>query len=301
MTTTDEVRLPAQRSGAELVAAYAAAWNAHDGAQVAALVGGSYSDPMLAAPVRGADLAGLVDALCAAFPDLRFEPVRTVETADVAVFEWVMHGTNTGSPLPGAPAPTGGSVALPGVDVITVVDGRIDDVVGYFDQKAFVEQLGLRTLVVPQDGWPVTFGTSTRVDLGSTTQPGALTMTWLEVADDEQDELVRRSTDIVTALASDPGFIGFQSTTIGTLNTTLTAWTSPQAAEAAVARATPHEQARKHVEGGGFGKQGWTSFWQPYRLNPQFVRCACGEGASFADGPTATCVCGQVLQARPYL
>jgi hypothetical protein len=39
------------------------------------------------------------------------------------------------------PQPTGGTCDLPGVDVITVGLGGIVSVVGYFDQKTFVEQL----------------------------------------------------------------------------------------------------------------------------------------------------------------
>ncbi len=61
-----------------------------------------------------------------------------------------MRGTNDGAPLPGTAAPTGGTLDLPGVDVITTAGDRIIDVVGYFDQKTFLEQLGRRVLVVPE-------------------------------------------------------------------------------------------------------------------------------------------------------
>lgn len=288
------------RSPAELVEAYAAAWNAHDGAAVAALVSGSYVDPTLAEPLRGDAVAAMVDGLCAAFPDLRFEHVATLVDGDRCVFEWRMRGTNDGAPLPGAPAPTGGTIDLPGVDVVTTEAGRIVDVVGYFDQKAFVEQLGLQTLVVPQDSWPVAFGTSSRLDLGHTAVPGALTMTWIEVPPEQQGELVSRSTAIVTALASEPAFLGFQSTTVGTRNTTLTAWTSPEAAAAALARNAPHQEAVQRMEA-GFGQRGFTSLWQPYRVNGQFADCACGAGVAFEGAPSVTCGCGATVEASPYL
>jgi hypothetical protein len=67
--------------------------------------------------------------------------------------------------------------------VITVGAEGITSVAGYFDQSTFVSQLGLQAIVVPRDEWPVAFGTSHRVNLGNTTVPGALSMTWIEAAD----------------------------------------------------------------------------------------------------------------------
>ena len=303
MPQTSDVQVPAQsvgRTPTELVQDYAAAWNAHDGAAVAALVGGSYVDPTLPEPLSGPAVAAMVDGLCAAFPDLRFEHVSSTEQGDRVVFEWRMHGTNDGAPLPGAPAPTGGTIDLAGVDVITTSAGRIVDVVGYFDQKAFVEQLGLQTFIAPKDEWPVAFGTSIRMDLGHTAPPGAMTFTWIELEDGEEGELISRTTDILTALASEPSFLGFQSTTVGNRNTTMTLWTSPEAAEVALARNTPHTDARGRVERDRFGVRGFTSFWKPFRTNPQFVECGCGRHVPFVDGPTATCECGAQHDASPY-
>ncbi len=59
--------------------------------------------------------------------------------------QWVMRGTNTG-PFGGGPS-TGQSVALPGADFISVEGDKIRSVQGYFDQKTFVEQLGLQVIV----------------------------------------------------------------------------------------------------------------------------------------------------------
>ena len=287
----------------ELGERYLAAWNAHDGAAVADLVTGSYSDPTLPAPVRGPAIAAMVDGLCAAFPDLRFDHVAALVDGDKLVLQWRMRGTNDGAPLPGAPAATGGTIDLPGVDVITTANGRLLDVVGYFDQKTFVEQLGLQALIAPRDTWPVSFGISNRVDLGKTAVPGGLTMTWIEVSDDaQQAELVERSTKIVTALASQPSFLGMQATTIGRRNLTLTLWTSPEAAEAALGRNSPHGEAMGRVEQEDFAVRGFTSFWKPHRLNTQFVRCPCGKYPSAKDGtPTVTCECGIVLDVHPYV
>lgn len=288
----------------ELAQRYLAAWNAHDGTVVADLVTGTYGDPALPEPVHGPVLAAYVDGLCAALPDLHLVDERPpVVDGDRVVVSWRMRGTNDGAPLPGAPAPTGGSCDLPGVDVLTFAHGRLVDVRGYFDRTSLLEQLGLVTFVLPQDGWPISYGTSVRADLGHLDVPGALSMTWIEVADDaEQAELLQRSTEVVTALAGDPAFLGWQATIVGRRNTTLTLWTTPAAAEAALARNVPHARAAARRLQEGFGGHGFTSLWQPYRLNSQLVTCACGRVVAFADGATrASCECGVSVQARPYV
>jgi steroid delta-isomerase-like uncharacterized protein len=302
-----ESTLPQQRvSDAEAAAtAYFAAWNAHDGAAVAALVDGTYVDPTLPGPISGEELAGNVAALVAAFPDLQFVHESTHVDGHVVVGRWRMQGTNDGAALPGAPAPTGGTVDLPGIDVITTVGGRVQTVVGYFDRQTFLEQLGLQVLPAPKDEWPVTTGIARRVDLGNTTLPGALSMTWIELRDISQlAELGDRTQDIITSLAADPSFIGFDSMIFGTRAYTLTAWTSPEAAESALGRNRAHVEAMdRMMQERGIGVGGFTSIWQPYRLNGQFAECpSCKEYLSFTDGAdTATCACGAEVQATPYI
>jgi SnoaL-like polyketide cyclase len=83
--------------------------------------GGTYADPTTESPLAGPALAEHVRALLTAFPDLNFEVV-SCQPADVGtdgtmVVQWLMRGTNTGS-LRGL-IPTGRTVTLPGVDVIT--------------------------------------------------------------------------------------------------------------------------------------------------------------------------------------
>jgi predicted ester cyclase len=307
MTELDARPVPAQRDAAsrETARRYLAAWNARDGASVAAVVTGSYVDPTLPTPLRGDDLAAYVDGLCAAFPDLHFSEEAVYVDGEHVVAQWRMRGTNSGSPLPGAPQPTNGTIDLPGVDVMHVVDGVLQDVVGYFDQKAFIEQLGLRALVVPNDEWPVSFGTSSRVDLSNTTHPGGLTVTWIEVDEADDAELVRQTIEIVTALAGEPGFIGMQTTDIGRRKLTLTMWSSPDAAASAVARVAPHQRAQATMlsDNRDFGFAGFTSIWQPFRINAQFRACPdCGRYASLEPGQTtATCSCSGTINAAPYI
>ena len=295
------VAVPAQSVPAEeLARAYLGAWNAHDGAAVAAVVSGSYMDPTLPAPLRGAAVAVMVDMLCAAFPDLHVEETALpLVVGNRMVLQWRLQGTNSGAPLPGAPAPTGGTVDLPGVDVVTLADGRIVDVVGYFDQKTFIEQLGLQVHLSPQDEWPVQHGTSLRVDIDRREVPGAMTFTWIDLADGEAAELLSRSQEIVMAVAGEPGFLGFGATTVGSRFSTFALWTSPEAAEAAIARARPHQEAMSRVQHQGFGRRGFTSFWQPYRLNEQRSRCAaCGSWSEVAE----PCSCGvAAVDPTPYL
>lgn len=304
MTDVD-MSVRAQRDSVAMAAveAYFAGWNAHDGAAVAASVAGSYVDPTLSAPISGDDLAATVDGLCAAFPDLRFVPEAMHVDGDTIVARWRMHGTNDGAPLPGAPAPTNGTIDFPGLDVITVADGRVDTVVGYFDRQLFVEQLGLQVLPAPKDEWPVAFGVATRVDLGNLTSPGAISMTWIEVDPSEAGELQARTAEIVTALASDPAFIAFQAAGVGSRNLTLTAWTSPEAAEAALARTAPHTEAMERIMKDGFGARGYTSIWQPYRLNNQFAACPdCGGYVPIDVGESVgSCSCGGEVAVAPYL
>ena len=297
--------IPDQRAGSALEAAstYFDAWNAHDGAAVARTVTGTYVDPTLPTPIKGDDLAANVDGLCAAFPDLHFVVESTNVDGNTVIARWRMQGTNNGTPLPGAPAPTNGSIDLAGIDVITTNDGQVVDVIGYFDQKTFVEQLGLQAIVMPKDEWPTSFGSAIRVDLGNTTVPGAISFTWIET--DDPTKLQQDTQEIVTALASDPAFIGFRSMGGANRFCTFTLWTSPQAAEAALARNAPHNRAMddhwQHAAYGGMA--GFTSIWQPYRLNDQFGTCAeCAAYVRIHPGDsTATCDCGATVEVASYL
>jgi len=295
--------IPDQRTGSaqDAATAYFDAWNAHDGAAVARIVTGTYVDPTLPTPIRGEDLAASVEGLCAAFPDLHFVDEGTNVDGDTVVARWRMRGTNSGAPLPGAPAPTNSSIDLAGIDVITTRDAKVVDVVGYFDQKTFVEQLGLQAIVMPADEWPVSFGIATRVDIGHTTVPGAISFTWIDA--DDVAEIRNRTQEIVTALASDPAFIGFRAASIGNRHVTLTLWTTPEAAEAALGRNSPHNDAMKRMWEGGLARGGFTSIWAPHRVNAQFGSCPeCAHYVSISPGDaTGVCECGGTVEVTSYL
>jgi steroid delta-isomerase-like uncharacterized protein len=313
MPVTEEADMPGATSPAargsrplavDVVQAYLTAWNAHDGAAVQALFdpAGTYVDPTLPGPIGGADIAGYVAGLTAAFPDLHFQVEAIAADGDRVTAQWRMQGTNTGL-LPGAPEPSGGTCDLPGVDVITVGEAGIIGVVGYFDQKTFVEQLGLRAVVVPADEPPIVYGMSLRTDLGIAAVPGALTMTWIDVASDEESaEVQAHGTAILQGLATEPGFIGFVGTFSGARGHTLSAWTSPEAAESAMARSGPHRAAVERA-GSGLGRQGFTSIWAPHRLNHQRAVCpTCHVPVDIEAGAAAAvCSCGAELGVTSYL
>lgn len=284
---------------------YLAAWNAHDGAAVARLFApdGTYIDPVLPGPIPGEAVGGYVDGLVAAFPDLAFVDDGTSVDGSRVTAQWRMRGTNTGL-LAGAPRPTNGTVDLPGVDVITIGAAGIESVVGYFDQKTMVEQLGLQALVIPSDEGPMHFGFSLRTDLGRTAVPGALSMTWADVADQaEEAELARRSEEVIGAFMDDPGFLGIVASASGLRGHTLSAWTSPEVAAAAVARNRAHtEGMAEMMRPGGLAHNGVTSIWVPLRNNGQMPRCSCGERVRVAVGEeSAVCGCGATVTITSYI
>jgi len=106
---------------------------------------GTCSDPGTAQPLSGPAIKDHYAALFAGFPDLAVETVAVhAITADLAVWRWVVRGTNTGS-YRGFP-PTSRSMVLPGCEFIEVRDGLVQRVEGYFDRLSMLGQLGLVSL-----------------------------------------------------------------------------------------------------------------------------------------------------------
>lgn len=127
---------------------YLAGWNDHDPDAVVEQFapGGTYTDPNTERPLGGTDIGAYVAGTVQGFPDLRFEEHRLLvndseEGELVLVAEWTMHGTHTGE-FDGLP-PTGNTVALDGVDIVTLTDEGITSITGYYDLQTFADQLGL--------------------------------------------------------------------------------------------------------------------------------------------------------------
>ena len=80
-----------------------------------------------------------------AFPDIAPTDNITAVVGDTVLNEWSVSGTNTGrleTPEGTIPA-TGKQVRLRGADVVEVRDGLIQSHRAYYDQVAFLTQLGL--------------------------------------------------------------------------------------------------------------------------------------------------------------
>jgi steroid delta-isomerase-like uncharacterized protein len=96
----------------------------------------------VAAPLRGVGpWKELVRGLLIALPDLHFTIEDQLTQGDRAAFRWRATGTHTG-PL-GAVPPTGKPVAIDGLIVDRLVDGKVHERWEQWDQSLMLQQLGL--------------------------------------------------------------------------------------------------------------------------------------------------------------
>lgn len=75
-----------------------------------------------------------------AFPDLHFTMEEQLIQGDMVAFRWHATGTHNG-PLGAAP-PTGKTIAVDGLIVDRVVDGKVQERWEQFDQAVMLQQLG---------------------------------------------------------------------------------------------------------------------------------------------------------------
>jgi steroid delta-isomerase-like uncharacterized protein len=281
-----------------VVRRYFEAWNQRDAAAIAACFasGGTYSDPM-AGQLAAAAIAGYVEPLWRAFPDLSFE-ILSAEPAGAGriAAQWLMRGTNTG-PLQGLP-PTGRPVALPGADFIRLDGEAIGAVEGYFDQRAIPAQLGLMTVIQPRQAGPFQFGTALAVPSGKQTRPGAVTITSIEVRSEEEAERVRTySRNLVLELRGLPGFLGWTGVAVGNRMFTLTAWEN--AGDPHRIMASPIHRAAVAEFHRDLGASALISTWKPADEKPIWIRCrSCGR-MSAGEQASRACACGQPLPEPP--
>jgi steroid delta-isomerase-like uncharacterized protein len=91
------------------------------------------------------ELRPVLEAFHEAFPDLRHEIVDVIESGNKIAVELRIGGTHTGilhTPQGDIP-PTGRGVSWESVDFVTLRDGKVATWHTYFDQMAFLAQLGL--------------------------------------------------------------------------------------------------------------------------------------------------------------
>ena len=270
-------------------------WNVRDAAAIVATFapGGTYQDPTTPGPLTGDAIGRYAAGLWSAFPDLRFELASVAPAGEgMVAAQWIMRGTNHG-PMMGLP-PTGKTVELPGADFLVVEDAGIRSVTGYFDSAALPRQLGLQTIVQPNQIGPFAFGISTAVQSGKQTNPGAISMTSLVLADPTENELVANySRQIAPEMLQMQGFISFQALTVGRRMITLSTWESAEDPKQLL-RGGTHKESVRHFFGDGHYLGGVTSVWEPVRISYD-ARCAtCGKMNRQSE-PITQCACGAAL------
>jgi steroid delta-isomerase-like uncharacterized protein len=281
---------------------YFDAWNRRDASAVLATFApdGTYCDPVSGGRLLGDALAGYMNGLWAAFPDLSFEIASAgVAGPDLVAAQWIMRGTNTGSMM-GLP-PSGKSVTVSGADFIRVAGGKIQTVDGYFDSRAVPEQLGLQVLVQPKELGPFTFGNSTRGWSGKNAKPGAFSITVLEARSPEEIQAVSmQSAGIVDEMLAMNGFLGFVGVTVGSRMMTISAWENPKDPRQLLAGGR-HAEAMKKFFGTELASGGFTSVWLPDRINTRWVRCLSCQRMADHERSAGMCSCGKALpEPLPY-
>jgi steroid delta-isomerase-like uncharacterized protein len=99
-------------------------------------------------PIRGLDaLKNHFQFYRSAFPDIDMIIQETIMEGDKIVWHWTLTGTNTG-PMGQSPA-TGKEVALSGMSIGRIVDGKIAEVGDFYNQASLLLQLGF-TFTPPQ-------------------------------------------------------------------------------------------------------------------------------------------------------
>ena len=286
----------------ECVQKYFDGWNRRDADAVLATFAaeGTYCDPASGGRLRGEALAGYMQGLWAAFPDLSFEIASAgVAGPDLVAAQWIMHGTNSGSMM-GLP-PTGKAVTVSGADFIRVAGGKIKTVDGYFDSRAVPDQLGLQVLVQPKEIGPFAFGNATRGWGGKNIKPGAFSITVLEARSPEETRFVeQQSAPIVGEMMSMNGFLGWVGVTVGSRMMTISAWESAKDPRQLLAGGT-HAGAMKKFFGTELAAGGFTSVWVPDRINTRWVRCGSCQRMADHERSAGTCSCGKKLpDPLPY-
>lgn len=299
MVTTMPTNTATAISPPAIVQRYFLAWNEHNVSEILATLApdGTYEDPATQGPLSGVVLEQYLAGFFAAFPDVTFEITAVCGSDDRLAVSWLMRGTNAGPLQPELP-PTGVSIALPGVDLFELDGEMIRSVRGFFDQKIFLEQLGLQVIVQPWAFGPVKFGRAVWLSSGRQTKPAAFSTTWVDVPDEAQaEEVVERSRQMFAGLMQMPGFIGATLTQVWNRLATQTAWDSAESAHA-MRRFAPHKEAVQRAFGGDLGTAFQTSVWVVEHQNPLWVRCGvCNRLESYEIGGRSAC--GEPFPEQP--
>lgn len=130
-------------TAAEVAQAYFDAFSSHDvDAAVALWAPGGREHVRGQVDTTAPDgVRAFVGGVVAAFPDWRFTETELTSDGHRVAVRWRSRGTFAGEPFAGF-APTGAVIELEGVDVLTIVDGRITNNDAFTDSMAFARQIG---------------------------------------------------------------------------------------------------------------------------------------------------------------
>jgi steroid delta-isomerase-like uncharacterized protein len=285
---------------ADYIEKWFAAWNARDGGAAGALITetGSYEDPTTGIAVRSFDMATVVEAALKPFPDAKFEIISRIGDDKRVCVEWIWHGTNSVSFMPGV-EPTGKTLHLRGVDVFEIADGAFTKVTRHFDRRTMAEQLGLQVLVEPRVQGRAVFGYSMSASSDSRNAPGIIALTWIRGRDDSEKDRIRfHSRKIIADFLAEPGFIGVVTGFAGDRGFTVTAWETEDALYRALDK--QHAHAKQDFRTSDLSPGVWTSVWKPHHLNRVWTRClTCGQPNDVTHDERQCAKCGAELPPRP--
>ncbi len=292
---------------------FLAAWNAHDAARVAGLVGdGSYVDLLCRKPMRGAALQQHAQALITGFPDLAFQLTGPVTVGDGGVAaRYRLQGTH-GGPLPGDMGIAQVDATQRRIDVLATLfiefaaDGRVQ-ITNSLDPYELAPQLGFNVFLLPSTQGHYQFGAYYRLNKGNVQPPEAIGITWLQVRGTQHfDAAATLTNQVLEAFSDKPGFItgiigarppDEQGNSSGF---TLSAWENLEALEANLLPNETHKHAVQQFMKTDVAWGTHSRVYQLVRAKPLMIACnACGKKNN-AHKPNHVCsACGAELEAAP--
>jgi steroid delta-isomerase-like uncharacterized protein len=245
------------------------AWNRRDWAAASELIApnGILSMPMATDRTGQAGSDTILSRLVTAFPDVRFIVSRvTPSEPDRAIAEFRIVGTHSASSDLG-PA-TGRRIQVNATMVVTVEDSRtIASAEAYWDTQEVLDALGMKNNPTPNDvPGLLDFGVAIRVHTGRTDPPGCFTATSIDAEGGDANWVAEQSNAIITDLFGEPGYLGSVLASAGNRHFTFSAWTSPEASDAAM-DSDSHRDAMRELLSGAHGTRVMTSLWVPLQLN----------------------------------
>ncbi len=116
-------------------------WNKRDFSVIAELLSDCTYHSPATGDIRGEAYKKLFTSLLNAFPDGRFTVSDEVAEGDKVVTRWSFTGTHKGQLM--GMAPTGKQVAMTGISITRILDGKIVEAWEEWDSLGMMQQLGV--------------------------------------------------------------------------------------------------------------------------------------------------------------